>query len=301
MSTKIYNGLLIDNPEFKDIFKLNDFCNELRKKITAKREFLVAKLQAGIIQDIILWDCVFKKYGQAFCYDTVWDFKEKKKTITPLLFSFYEIIDRSDKIYKTGSRDPKFDFGCFLTIYFSHNNKMLMLVNTEQKDFMEIVRSYNFIKDYPYFDNTDRPNGVSEEEWDLRADEWMSAMGNFPSNYGFSFHAAPVIGTESRPFIGCIDWDEISFHLSPHKDMCEVAADRILRSEFFKLELKKYEESTGDQPLTSEIISILDRRKVWEQTDEYKIKKNNIIKNISPDIPDVIKKNMALKEIVIDE
>ena len=79
----------------------------------------------------------------------------------------------------------QYEFYCNVTI-LPCNDEVFLLLFTEESEIHDIFDAMEEIEEYPYWDNTDQPEGMTWEEWEVRGKEWDEAIGDgVPSQNGF--------------------------------------------------------------------------------------------------------------------
>lgn len=84
---------------------------------------------------------------------------------------YFKVWDAEQKIKKTGMSMPQFDFSCEVVVY-PYQNQFLLKFFSSQKRYLDILRTNSKFREYEYWNNTDKPLHVSQEEWDQRAAVW---------------------------------------------------------------------------------------------------------------------------------
>ena len=91
----------------------------------------------------------------------------------------YDFIEKEIKeIEKTQHRNPEYDFDFKIQFYFL-KDKILAFVMTEEvarRRAMDFWESLEGVEYYGYWNNTDMPDDISEEEWDQRGKDWDEAL-----------------------------------------------------------------------------------------------------------------------------
>jgi hypothetical protein len=104
------------------------------------------------------------------------------------------VDDRTSKALKSIERDPFFDIGCELSIHPVTDNKgkaaILLLLYCEHRTYEKLFKRIVKARPYEYFDNTDRPEEVSEKEWQVRRRLWEKALPGVcaPVERGYGFN-----------------------------------------------------------------------------------------------------------------
>lgn len=145
------------------------------------------------------------------------------------------------------------------------------LIASEKPKDAEFVKKYDF-QYYPYWNNVDPDEEVTEEEWNLREKEWTMIFkdSTIPSDTGFSFHC----------FDENLMWFELKVRenenlildlMEDRKQKIEKIVDEIIETEsfdeFFKNKEYKY---SLERTFKKEYLKFL-------ETEEYKTKRENLI------------------------
>jgi len=168
MSTKIYNGYLIDaNPS---TFQLKEMVHQFRKVLRETRN--------GIIKELYTKDSYKKVHS--------------------------ELWKRALEIKRSNLSDPVVDFSaeiCFIPI----ENKMLAITYWEHREYTKAWQSLTNVKYYGYWNNTDQDEDCSDEEWKQREEDWGKALPGIgvPALVGFNI----VVLDYSLPYANEI-WTE---------------------------------------------------------------------------------------------
>lgn len=153
MSTKIYNGWLCPSA---DIGQEIERLQALRPMVQAAHKTIITKWKAKRASDLI--DEARFKGEQA---------------INPLSQAFQELIERQMKVQRSRERDMEIDTACSVTL-IPVEGRVLACVYSEKKEITNIVTQD--MTYFGYWDNTDRPDDVTAEEWDERERLWEKAL-----------------------------------------------------------------------------------------------------------------------------
>lgn len=175
MSTKIYDGCYINTTSLKEI---NKFLNKLKNQLGQKREELIYN------KIISLFTNTYDKLTLAKNEEDknkIIDFlfKDKKIDITDtLMFKIDEYVCKEYfDIYKTMNRNPSFDFGFSISL-IPFKNKTLIIPYYDNIELRDIFFSFEEIIDYSYWNNTDKPDKITNREWNKRKNNWDEALGS---------------------------------------------------------------------------------------------------------------------------
>ncbi len=193
MSTKIYNGYKFKSDpknlkEARDI--LFKFKEQVIKHYEEKYFELVASDVVGIYDREMLGLEVYCKFPDPLDGETdhtIYDMTNSHRTLSNLVM---DAVDRKSVIYREQSQRMHeyfyYDFYCNVTILPS-NDKMFLMLYSEDKDVQEIFSYMDEIEEYCYYDNTDQPEGITCEQWKERGKEWDEALpgSGVPAKCGF--------------------------------------------------------------------------------------------------------------------
>ena len=162
----------------------------------------------------------------------------------------YDSVNRKSEIYKKqtyrASVFSECDFECNVVILPSNDNVFLMLF-AEDREIKNILLDTGEIEEYPFWDNTDQPDGMTGEEWEKRGNEWDAALSyGIPSVDGFTM----------------------------------ILADGIFSIEIFFSEfptrLEGIIENMPSLDARAERLTVASMRSEWEETDEKEL--NQLVK-----------------------
>jgi hypothetical protein len=184
VSAKIYSGYIVDS-RFSQA--------EIEKRFQATRKAL--RKEANRLYSRFVGD------GIAEMATAQQLFLKKPRAYAELLVgsSFLSaanlfLIQERDRNKKESSRFPEHDLDCFWTLYHittkSGKTRTLCYLSTEQATFHKIFKKLAPVREYAYWNNTDRPDHLSQRAWDERGDSWTLAyrqagwrMGVFDEMY----------------------------------------------------------------------------------------------------------------------
>lgn len=247
MSTKLFHGWRLDeNIGMRTLLlrlkKFRDRVRVIAKRLVTKR---TVRLCEGIIDTVAM-------SGKRIV-DT-----EKENPYLPnstrSLWSrvVFLVDDRMAESYKTDRRTG-FDFQCSVTVHpVLHKGKTIFLMlffdhiheDDYRKAFERIVKAHP----WPYWNNTDQPDGVTNAEWRFTERLWDRALGDgVPAENGFAFDC---ITQYARSRAKLDDAVKALRPISDRREMiaAEFAIDRRMRA----LERKKDKNSKDGFGLYSE-------------------------------------------------
>lgn len=168
MSTKIYNGFQFSHRNF---FALNTDVLAWRSRVEQLTDTIAAEVLANMV------------------VKEVDEMTSKNKPIEERILGrkITEIRDRQKEIKTTGHRDPVVDFDFSFTI-LPYENRYYGIYYTEQREMEREFKELPWVKDFSYWDNTDRPDDMCEIEWEHRSAVWdkIFAKTSVPGQLGYS-------------------------------------------------------------------------------------------------------------------
>lgn len=204
MSTTIYHGKLL--PEM-DVYELNAFYKQLRSEILpmAKREYY--KLIVRICQEIY----VYIRTGQypGHYHLNLNEIKEKSKEFLSdaksLLIYAQEFVNETIKTTSNtifayeAENDADFDVSLVVipiidsTVPIKH--KILGMPYANHDVLYDLLTKRPEMQDYGYWNNTDKPKDVSDDEWEQRRKDWDDALVSvgIPKDNGMVLHIVDAI------------------------------------------------------------------------------------------------------------
>lgn len=153
MSTKLYDGLKLKDPK-TDLFEV---VNTLSAAIKARFKELQVPL---IVQE-------FAKVVDSPPED-------RKDEHRPLLTAWQNWIKQQEDFGDDHTLNDPLRF----SIAFGRSNagNILACAYYMSGDYGQVIKDTGLFEDYGYWDNTDRPEGVTEKQWGERGKEWDSVL-----------------------------------------------------------------------------------------------------------------------------
>lgn len=168
MSTKIYNGYKITK---MNLSELDSFCMDLRNKIFEKAKELC-------IQKIAITS---SRFVSSLFLESFDDFPK-------------EIVERSEKytvlfaarkIYMNILQQED-TFKCSF-VFYPFKKDILATFHSAVAEFTDIFEKSEKVKEYGYWNNTDKPENVSDKEWNKRKKDWDTIF-----NRNKNFYSIPI-------------------------------------------------------------------------------------------------------------
>lgn len=171
MSTKIYSGFKFADPDLSVIHRhIMDWRNELRPLQQRATDAFVAEIA------INMFDAERMRPGS-------------HTGKSPLMEAISTLWDRQAEVKKTQRRDPLVDFEFTISL-MPFEGQVYGITYTEQRAWQTLWMDKPFVLDFCYWDNTDPPEELPEEEWEERGRVWSKildgAIMTAPSMAGFS-------------------------------------------------------------------------------------------------------------------
>lgn len=184
MTIKIHHGFIL--PKFS-LNQLHILVLEMRERAGHIHEDLYAKRTAKLCYRILdnhtlLSPADFLKY-----------LKEKDENFkigySPASLANFIIQHHQLEIKRTMHRDPDYDYECNMAL-IPGRGKIYMLFYAEDAAYWEMLKTFQEVKEYPYWNNTDPPDGMTWSRWERRGAEWDKVLSahrsKIPSLCGFS-------------------------------------------------------------------------------------------------------------------
>lgn len=172
MSTKIYNGLILRDSSIEQALKhlvsIKSQCVDAAEKAAAK----VCAREMAYSVDLAANLCVLGEQIQPF---RTWKLMEK--------FDLAKV-----SVLGKGVRNTEWDF-TFNVCLIPANGNVLAIYSVESDlGYRDALLGVGF-KDYHFQTSTDRPEDISEDEWNSRRDAWNSALPgrSTPSAVGVTY------------------------------------------------------------------------------------------------------------------
>jgi hypothetical protein len=280
MSTKIYNGYCLPKLSLDNLYSLLlPFGEKIREEAKKQIITLEAKLCSVIIDDIACG--IFNPKG--------WEvegvkliYREENKTNPIIDVNFY-LYSKSKKIKTTNYRDDIYDFSCSVSL-IPISDKILALFYGEKKEYREIWEKISGVKPYSYWDNTDRPEELSDVEWSERGDEWDKALGeeSIPALVSFNFDAF----CDQFPYPSSKD-------ILPHIPSFDKRVDCVLD----KVSSNYYMKINGKEKLTiNNYYDFFSQFLDWQKTEEG----TNRMKEMKNEVKSKLKENLTKEDLIND-
>jgi hypothetical protein len=149
---------------------------------------------------------------------------------SPLMAAHAAIEQATEIIEKQGKRVPPLDFQCEITFLADRLNPagpIYALLYTEREDYREEFESIEGVEFWGYWNNTDQPDDVTDEQWDERRQVWDRILGwDPPVTRGLGWK---LLG----PYDGLTPYevmDDLAAHIPSKRDRARRVAVSVVSS-----------------------------------------------------------------------
>ncbi|SFM82164.1 hypothetical protein [Methylobacterium pseudosasicola] len=113
---------------------------------------------------------------------------------SPIWYARQKLYERQEEIKRSGRRDPSIDFDFTITI-MPYQGAVYGIVFCEQSGWKDAMLGAGFAEAFPYWNNTDPPEGFTDEAWDERGQLWNAILAqdewDRPVGCGFTYDFLP--------------------------------------------------------------------------------------------------------------
>lgn len=242
MSTKIYDGIQISN---MTLTELNDWCMSLRKEM---KEIALAQFYRGVTRiaaSIFLWQKTNMNlcpYYHGLDVKKLQERKDDPKTWDARAVFAYadtlakEIAKRSANAKTHMDNEPDFDYEVSLSL-FPLTDKILGIPYTTNKALKSCITDNSKVSEYGYWNNTDCPDSISEDAWEVRKKDWdeIFKYSGIPANCGMSI---VLLDVDSVDWWRCPDRETIDNYIKPHLkeefEYCKIVAKQKIMDKMWE-------------------------------------------------------------------
>lgn len=209
MSTKIYDAYKFTHNysmyELSQIFdglrtEIKDICDrDILQKVIAKTLYFYNFKQANgddrVAEMVANTDHQNNQNADNHYIHGIWKAVQEGKWQSVYIGIYMHIIDEISKCAKFSPFRSCYDYRCKLQIIPMETKTLAMFFgNPMLRNYLE--SRPDFLTDYHYQNQTDRPEDISDTEWNLREKDWDKAIGPdyIPSQHGF---AVDLFNTEN--------------------------------------------------------------------------------------------------------
>ena len=261
MSTKIYNGYIVEG--VRTLAQLSSFVAEVRQNIRTVQQDLFRGLIAEHAIDAYDLLCLGE---QAFPAKTSEDAPEYRDSMTVFSAARRRVEHEVADAAKSSNRDPKYDLD-FSVCFVMAGQECLALLYTQPSALTRAWEALPQVKEFGYWNNTDRPDSVSPKEWNRRKRLWDQALGEvgIPADVGVSFELASdrlriVAFTTSRS-----DWEALISEMSDVQKRVSHLAEGFVHHE--KMYLLRDASGRAPDDMDAALDAFFDANR-WMRTEE---------------------------------
>lgn len=179
MSTKIYNGYRLagGRSETMLVRELSEQARRLHRELSIKALAVLTPvvLEGGSVEDLtsgLVTDEEIDEGSALRRAARVLDLAGKRSRERGMRIS--PLLDRDVSVCFVA--DPEDSWHTLALLY------------TERREYQDLWESIEGVETWPYWNNTDRPDELSQEEWDARGAAWARAIGwKAPSEVGLGW------------------------------------------------------------------------------------------------------------------
>lgn len=278
MSTKIYNGYKI-NKRLSSV-QLLSLMRELSLKMQEVAQDLYDKEVANLISLYLDKKLAFNEEVATNELLTTYHL-DNDKEIVGLNHLLLELKNKDTK--SNCILDDIFDFKCQVKL-LPIEEGVLFLLYTNKNEFKEMLGCYDeneietpsplydYITPYMYYNNVDKPEHLTEEEWDCRKEEWDLALGDYEQGFLFDLTHTPYT----------YSLNNVYKHMeSNYERRINRLVEKKLADEFTNgLDTSIYDLSTFDGYITVKELLLK-----YKNTEEYKAKYNTYLEELKMIVP----------------
>ena len=271
MSTTIYNGKILPN---MDLYQTNQYYKKLRSEMIPRAKDEYVKLIARTAQEIYVYiqTGVYPGYYEVDLNEInakADEFREDSFKLIEYAFEFAnKIVRKTSAAIFTSDSENDADFDVSLTIFPLHD-KILALPYANNDVLHDVFFKREEFVDYGYWNNTDPPEELSEEEWEQRKKDWDEALPGIgiPMNNGIVLRIVDAIHDVIDPHVYYVKDDFMRFLKNDSELVEKVAKRTIINREFNRL-YAEYEKE-GDPTRTAMTYAMRCLRLATEYYDEH--------------------------------
>ncbi len=194
MSTKIYGGFRITQPGATDFLGLQVLLNELSSRLT---EIACLETNKHVLRSAIdrFDQDSLRKAGLIKASETEEDGRDPDENARGgyITGAILRLLERTAKVEQTQRRDAAIDMSCEIVL-LPHESGLYGIAYTENRVIENAFFASEGIERFAYWNNTDRPDDVSEEAWEVRGRLWHELLpgSGVPAECGLSRKLSPV-------------------------------------------------------------------------------------------------------------
>jgi len=199
MSTKIYNGFRLP---LMGLTELQQFSGQFKKRCYEELLKQYYKQIACLIAETIDNSLLGLSPPLDYAGEKIraWNTSENENNSWFSAANKIAFI-KSTKAKNSHLRDPEWDFECSLC--FLPSSSHLLLISFCEKNCANDVLKDLGAEEYPYWDNTDKADGISNEDWQSRGNEWHTVLPDLgiPAQCGFVIQCKDYFSAEQNQIL----------------------------------------------------------------------------------------------------
>lgn len=268
MSTKIYSGFKFNSGSLQE---LQSFLMRWRATLKPLHRAELAAVHARIATDTFDQSLINPK---------------SKARKTPLLEAFNSVMERQHEIKKTGRRDNEVDFDFEVSV-MPHGRKIYGIIFTERGKWRDLFMEQPEISDFSYWNNSDKPEGVSSQEWKRRYKVWDKILISGPDAVPAMRGLYAQCTSESL----YVSADDIVAAIKPH----EVRVKNLAKAAAMDAEMKRRMAGLSDAEVKKMVFEVYFEVERWLKGDEGQALLKAKIDELEILLPTTLTKEMLLE------
>lgn len=188
---------------------------------------------------------------------------------SPMSSTWMEVMDEYREAQTNRRRHPETDFEFTMTLH-PDNGDILGMSFVEEDDWHRHWMKTEGVEDYCYYNNSDRPEGVDQAEWEERARRWDRVVDRDPaSRPAYAGLTANI--HESEPPV--VPVDEVLPYLPDFETRARKLAFEIMHSHA----MTDLYAKVGEDIPTSQIVGVLYQLKEHLETEEGRAERDAMV------------------------
>ncbi len=268
MSTKIYSGFKFNSGSLQE---LQSFLMRWRATLKPLHRDELAKVHARIATDTFDQSLINPK---------------ARAGKTPLVEAFNSVMERQREIKKTGYRDNEVDFD-FEVSFLPHGRKIYGIIFTERGKWRDLFMEQPEISDFSYWNNSDKPEGITAQEWKHRYKVWDKILISGPDAVPAMRGLYAQCTSESL----YVSADEIVAAIESH----EVRVRKMAKLMVFDADMKRRMAGLPDAEVKKRVFEVYFKVEKWFKGDEGQAIFRAKIEELEMLLPKKLTKEMLLE------
>lgn len=296
MSTKLYDGILITEPLSWKIIR------EIRENIEQTFEQLNRKLTIEYFNEEYA-RTILKPHSQAL---ETYKNPDDKEEDHGLYFNALQRFKKEESEFFKNKLLCKVHL--FEPVIGANSEKApAYVINNNEPEYLNNLLKLPYIKEYGYWNNTDKPDELTEEEWDERRSDWNEVLDR---NFFFTGSGISIDLPETKTRTFLMPEEKLINVLNTAENLNSIRekiSTRILSDLIFNRNKEAIDESlkSGSVSLVMEVIS--NSQKVIQETDVLPIGEvselsiETLLEKDCSNIPVPVLDKEVLEELAEDE